>query len=944
MIAEATMVRRRRTRKTAKQNGGLYDGLVIDLFAGGGGASTGIEAALGRSVDIAINHDPAAVAMHRVNHPHTLHLCQDVFTADPMEVCGGKRIDFLWASPDCFPEGTLILTSSGYRPIESIQEGDFVLTHNGRYRRVTATMQTTRSLIRVSGQGHPGLIVSPEHPFYARDQKNVWNKSRRKYDRTLLPAEWRAAKDLRTGAADMNKKGGDRSFWATPCRFPLKKIPKVPGRGMKTDEKLMWLAGRYLGDGWTRLNEDRAELVITCSKSEVDVLGPLLERDWRAKPGKRARSNELKWWRRYTKTAHQFSTSHRGLVTWLRAEFGHGAAEKSLPAWALGMSRHLRLALLDGYTSADGHRRGDTFHCSTVSKSLAFSLRALVESLGHSVNVNGPYPNRNTIEDRPVNATPIWTVKWNIAPQRVQNTRDSRHNWTRIRNIEELDIRASVYNLSVEDDESYVAEGIVVHNCTFFSKARGGKPIRDEKRRDLAWVVVRWASLPKRIRPRVIMLENVEEFRDWGPLADNGRPCPDRKGQTFKRWVRELRRHGYTVEWRELRGCDYGSPTIRKRLFLIARCDGEEIIWPEATHGSDRQPFRTAAECIDFSIPCPSIFLTQAEAKELGLNVKRPLAENSLKRIAAGILRHVIDDPKPFIVSYYSPHSEGVCASARGGEAVVMPHITHAHQGGSIKSAAEPLNTITASRKDQTAVVAAYAAPFIGHQRGTNKAGTRIDQPANTITAGGQHQALISTVIETGYGERKGQRPRAHDPNKPLGTIVGNGKHALATAFMARHFGGMTGRDLRTAHPTITTHSPQNQLVQLDLSSVGVRDRATEVHAFLCSFYGSGSGKTGRDVRKPLPTVTTKERHQVVTVDVDGESRIIFDIGMRMLTPRELYRCQGFGDDYIIEYGVDENHRMIELTKTQQVHFCGNSVCPQIPAALVAANLSGVAA
>src|SRR5690625_2512352 len=210
-------------------------------------------------------------------------------------------------------------------------------------------------------------------------------------------------------------------------------------------------------------------------------------------------------------------------------------------------------------------------------------------------------------------------------------------------------------------------------DCTYHSKARGGKPMRDKnrKRRSLAWVVTRWAG---QVRPRVIMLENVEEFADWGPLVgphDALRPCPKRRGKTFRRWVRSLERHGYEVEWRELRACDYGAPTIRKRLFVIARCDGEPIVWPEPTHGPGTgRRYRSAAECIDWDEPMLSIFATREEAKEwarahrrsgrkMGTPV-RPLADATMRRIARGVKRYVLKDPKPFIVpnnTGNAPHS-----------------------------------------------------------------------------------------------------------------------------------------------------------------------------------------------------------------------------------------------------------------------------------------------
>ena len=493
-------------------------------------------------------------------------------------------------------------------------------------------------------------------------------------------------------------------------------------------------------------------------------------------------------------------------------------------------------------------------------------------------------------------------------------------------------------------------------DCKHFSKAKGGKPV-SKRVRGLAWVVVKWA---KAVRPRVIMLENVEEFQTWGPLTPEGLPCPRRKGDTFRGWKRELQKLDYEVEHRELRACDYGAPTIRKRLFLIARCDGQPIIWPEVTHGEvlnesvddpctlrkrairaqdihppeptaqridaaalpdqrgrasrktnaaptgtgprgvlqgnrrgrHLKPYRTAAECIDWSIPCPSIF-----------ERKRPLADNTLKRIAAGIKRYVLDNPRPFLVSI-------------------------ANYGG-------------------------WGAP--AHS---------IDDPLTTITAnprGGHHAVCVPTLVQTGYGERKGQAPRVPGLDKPLGTVVaGGGKHALVAAFLAQHNsergnGVKAGRPATEPMSTVTTSGSHQGIVAAHLTHLygsntgngGDLDQpigtvtasgnhAGLVAALLIKYYGEGGQWSACD--EPMGTITTKERMGLVTVEIDGETYIITDIGMRMLQPRELYRAQGFGDDYVIDYGLDEHGERIDFTKTAQVRMCGNSVSPTCAEALVRAN------
>ncbi|SIO37041.1 DNA (cytosine-5)-methyltransferase 1 [Rhodovulum sp. ES.010] len=441
-------------------------------------------------------------------------------------------------------------------------------------------------------------------------------------------------------------------------------------------------------------------------------------------------------------------------------------------------------------------------------------------------------------------------------------------------------------------------------DCKHHSKAKGGKPVK-RNIRDLAWVVVLWA---RRARPEVILLENVEEFRDWGPLTPDSRPCPERRGQTFRHWVGQLKRLGYRVEWRELRACDYGAPTIRKRLFLVARCDGRPIVWPEPTHGAPgspqviagtRKPWRTAAEIIDWSLPCPSIFDTSDEimAKH-GLRAVRPLKEATLRRIARGVMRYVIEAQEPFLVTY-------------------------AQQGGAVRSGFDPLHTICASMKDYNGIV-------------------------------------VPTLVQTGYGERPGQAPRVPGLDKPLGTVVAaGGKHALVAAFLAQHNAGArmernAGRPAVAPLSTLTTRGTQQQVVAAHLMNLHGTTRRDQdlltphpticaggghgalVAAFLQKYYGQG---LGQDPRGPLHTLGTRDTFGLVTVEIDGATYAIADIGMRMLTPREMFRAQGFPESYEIDTGPDGRR----FTKTEQTRMCGNSVCPPLAEALARANCAHIA-
>lgn len=505
-------------------------------------------------------------------------------------------------------------------------------------------------------------------------------------------------------------------------------------------------------------------------------------------------------------------------------------------------------------------------------------------------------------------------------------------------------------------------------DCKHFSKAKGGKPVENNIR-DLAWVVVMWAQ---RVRPKVILLENVEEFRTWGPLTEDGRPCPQRQGETFEIWQAALRKEGYRVEFRELRACDFGgkvlnaAATIRKRLFMIARCDGLPIVWPAPTHGAPtdpeviagrKKPWRVAANIIDFSLPCPSIFDTSEEImRRYGLRSVRPLAEATLRRVARGVMRYVINNPQPFIVGVGGRMGQ---TQERGFD--------------------QPLQTLTA--KGDASIVMPFVAPNM-----TNNAPQPVDRPVPTITTGGRN-ILAAVHVSRQFGKSVGGAA-----DEPVGTITarGAGKAAVVAAFLAQHNTGVTGHSAEepvstlTAKPgpqgvvsthlmmmrnsqkpwtgcdepmhTITAGGAWPHMVATHLQTLrgsNRRDQATDdplrtvsaggnhsalISAFLTKYYGTA--QHGSAVDDPLHTATTKDRHGLVTVQIDGQTYAITDIGMRMLTPRERFRAQGFPDSYIIDHGLDADGRRIDLSLDAQGRMCGNSVCPPLAEALVRANVA----
>lgn len=471
-------------------------------------------------------------------------------------------------------------------------------------------------------------------------------------------------------------------------------------------------------------------------------------------------------------------------------------------------------------------------------------------------------------------------------------------------------------------------------DCKHFSKAKGGKPV-EKKIRGLAWIVLKWAG---KVKPRVIILENVEEFTTWGPIR-KGRPLKSKKGQTFQQWKSQLEALGYVVEHKELTACDYGAPTSRKRFFLVARRDGKPIVWPEPTHGNPKSPevqaghkipWRTAAEIIDWSMPCPSIF-----------ERKKPLAENTLRRIARGIKKFVIESENPYIV----PDGAAMIARQFG------QSIGHRLD--------EPMGTIMANGGGKSQLVMTSLAPFMTEC--ANASAQRIfsiEEPVRTMCAGvkGGHFALVSAFLSSYYGDKTGKESetRGATLDTPAPTIVTANRHALVAAHLVKHYGGNytgPGADLENPLPTVTTVD-HNALVTSHL----IKMRGTcqhgapvsdpmptitaggmhigEVRAFLMAYYGTGIGS---ELTDPMQTIVTKDRFGLVTVS--GVDYQIVDIGMRMLSPRELYNGQSFPGDYITNHDYLGN----KITGTAQVRMVGNSVPPVMAAALIAANVPELA-
>lgn len=464
-------------------------------------------------------------------------------------------------------------------------------------------------------------------------------------------------------------------------------------------------------------------------------------------------------------------------------------------------------------------------------------------------------------------------------------------------------------------------------DCKHFSKAKGGKP-KDKNIRGLAWVALRWAGL---VRPRVIMLENVEEFKTWGPLNRGHHPIKAKQGKTFEKFVQQLTDLGYEVQFKELVAADYGAPTMRKRFFMIARCDGKPIIWPEPTHApvdSEEvkkgllKPYVGVYTQLDFSLPCPSIFDTSEEIKEkYGIRAVRPLAQKTMDRIARGLKKFVLDNPEPFIIQCNHGGERRPndirepmpTITGKHGYGIVEPYMVQIGQTGFTKDRSkdvrEPLTTIVS--KNEHCLI---SPTLIQYHSETSKDGVRgqtIEDPIMTVDSSNRY-GLVASFLQKYYDG--GYKGAGDTLENPLPTVTAWDHNSVVTANLIQMNNHCDGRDLRDPIPTITAGD----------------GHFGEVRAFLIKYYGQG---TGQDIEEPLDTVTSRDRFGLVTIE--GVDYQIVDIGLRMLEPKELYGCQGFPDDYII----DHDYTGKTYPRSEQVRRCGNAVCPPIPAALVRANL-----
>lgn len=626
---------------------------------------------------------------------------------------------------------------------------------------------------------------------------------------------------------------------------------------------------------------------------------------------------------------------------------------------------------------------------------------------------------------------------------------------------EALHLSENVYRIDPLENLSGKHIGLMWFSpdCKHFSKAKGGKPVA-RNIRDLAWIIPGWIERIQKSGGKVdvVLMENVEEFAGWGPLIETDKglmPCPKRKGETFEAWCKKIRSLGGKLERRELRGCEYGAPTIRKRLFVAIRFDGEPVTWPTPTHGDPNsaevksgklKPWRTAAECIDWSHPCPSIFDSKAEIMEkYGLRSVRPLAHNTLARVARGLHRYVLQAERPFLVNlthggrvedvaepfktitganrgekaivapslvsvahgdsggrreYPLTDPYGVVTAGGVSNALIAPSIARFTTGGTGHQITSPLATVTANsfiKRPGGAAPLGVLAPYLATMRNSQKPWQEVTKPAHTVTAGGAGLTLCAPHLMSLKGTAR--RDRAADAPHP--TVLAGGNHSalLAPVLTYAQQGGANRSMLDPHHTICASKKDQNSLFSAFLAQqnggprmaghsghdprepistvTGSGSQQTPVAAFFAKYYGTGDGARAD---APLHTITVKDRmahcqadvipappftdahakrarqvaslmrdhglwdeREFVTLEIEGQAFIIVDVGMRMLTPRELFNAQGFPADYVIE-GVwkqeGDDWTFSTFPKDVQVRCVGNSVCPPVAEALVRANCS----
>lgn len=850
---------------------------VLDLFAGGGGSGDGILSAY-KLLDLKahgtfVNHSESAIKIHKHNHGGHTHLCTGVDDVDIDTIYPeGTKLHFLWGSPECFPVGTLILTKDkGMVPIEDVKVGCWVLTHQNRWRKVKRLFSKMAETVTLKGHGHYGLVTTREHPFYSKRITRRWD--------VVNPATKKrcgAQRDLVENPYWVKAENMQGKLWATPHSVPVCDIPACPA---ELSSSFFYFVGRWLGDG--SINKGDVEI----SYGDHETLE--FERHFSSKPLRAGDGSGIPRRNSWKGTAWTCAWGYKALADWLTLHFGKGAGGKQIPTWCLGLQRNWKASLLQGYMDADGHseRRAEA---SSVSKKLALGMRLIAVSLGKAASFYYSPARTGRIEGRAINGKEQWRTAWTSEPKNKTVHQDSKHMFATVKSVEPTGKKEMVFNLEVDEDESYVADGIVVHNCTHHSVARGGKPVNAQSRAT-AWCLVRWI---RRKRPDQVLVENVREFLDWGPVMQKrcsktgkhmwtytapGQTCKKpktvettevpfnreksedrrtwckrlasvgyemsltadkrKKGRTFRKWRRELMKLGYIVSHRVICSADYGDPTTRRRLYVqcVRIGSGKVIVWPNTTHckpdkegkvAKGMRRWRSARDILDF--------------KNLGTSIimrSKRLADKTMRRIILGLIKYAFANlsrlrrgvnPKPFMV----PKDAG-------------------WDGENVRRIDDPVSTITTEHRGE-GLAQTKLTPFALPQQVGGAQVKSIDDPVGTVTTK-PGEAVVFPHISPFLVQQHGNST-AHGVDAPFNTVVGGPKHYLLNPALIKIKGTSTTNSVDLPLDTVAAQGTHHAIIQ----------------AFMMATDQQGSnGSCVHGLEDPVKTVITKQNQAVVSAALE---------------------------------------------------------------------------
>lgn len=859
---------------------------VTDMFCGAGGSSRGAFDA-GAEVVMAMNHWKLAIETHNTNFPQTDHDCANISNSDPRRY---PSTDILIASPECFPAGSLVLTDEGFEPIEGIKIGDLVLTHMNRWRRVVRTQSRVASTVIVKGQGHTvGIEMTPNHRLFVRAQSQKWDNAKRDYNRRIFsePA-WVPAEQLL-----------DQKYrWCTPTRIehPYLGDYALPAGLGSSHEEAWWLIGRWIGDGSLSFGRHN-DTTISCGKAEKSELVNRL-------------ANTGANWRCYEKrTAINFTLTDPTLRDWLFRHFGHGAANKGIPGWVFALSSELRRQLLEGYLSADGHRNHRRTRADTVSKSLALGVRLLAESLGYRAGVYRYEQHSTQIEGRTINALPVWAVAWENNNSNREAFEENGQSWELIKDIEPGRENVTVYNIEVDEDHSYVVEGIVVANCTNHSLAKGKQ--RTNQRQMKLWGSNEPDPAEERSRatmfdvPRfaeyhnynVIIVENVVDARHW-VMWDAWLHAMDLLGyhheivylNSMFMWpTPQSRDRMYVVFWKK----GIRKPDLDYRpLAYCGKC-GKDVnaiqSWKNplkkwGRYGKRNQYVYRCPHCAEeinpYYYPASTAINWSLIGERIG-DRKTPLKPRTMERIRYGLEKF---GKQALVFPVDHSNSDGnrarpvgepmMTQTARQALGFVNPFVVEYYgRDNASSSTTEALSTVTGDPRHALISVPPF---FIKYYDAEWNHTASVNQPLSTILAAGDHNGLIvpPPFLFSYYGERHATK----SIDDPLPAMTSFDNHTLITppGFLVEFFGESNARSADQALSTLMAEVNHHGLVQ-----------------FLMSYYGQGGE---RPISDPMATVTTLDRHALIDAPtLDPE-----DCYFRMLTPEEVKKGMAFPDDYTI--------------------------------------------